>query len=312
MIPIRNLQGQTIGFGGRELPLPKNLITEEELQALEREYKAGKYINSPTSIVFSKKKNLFGIDVAADIAKKEGYVIMVEGYFDVIALYEAGVRNSVASMGTAVTIEQLLLAASLSEQRIIILLFDDDLAGKTAAIRASKLVNKHNMKIQKIQEEMNLSDSSLIDIPLQDQQQQIRLKRASMSDALAYISKQRLTRKDGSRLPSETVFKDCADICQDFTATNVRKIMKEMVKVAREIEDDEESGNDSKHHQYHPSPPQPQSQSQAVSYQQRHDQNDQHLSQERKTTTTRNTPNTSKIYSGTTTSTEEWTYDQMI
>ncbi|MGV0025131.1 DNA primase [Phormidesmis priestleyi] len=119
MIPIHDLQGRVIGFGGRTL-------TDEQ----------PKYLNSPETELFDKGKTLYGLDKArATIAKKDQAAI-VEGYFDVIALHAAGITNTVASLGTALSIEQVRQLLRYTESKRIIFNFDADRAGVQAAERA--------------------------------------------------------------------------------------------------------------------------------------------------------------------------------
>ena len=92
MFPIINTRGKVIGFGGRVLDdgIPK-------------------YLNSPESEIFRKKNNLFGINLTRQEISKEGKAILVEGYMDVISLFQQGVKNVVASLGTALTENQALM-----------------------------------------------------------------------------------------------------------------------------------------------------------------------------------------------------------
>ncbi len=119
MIPIHDLQGRVIGFGGRTL-------TDEQ----------PKYLNSPETELFDKGKTLYGLDQArATIAKKDQAVV-VEGYFDVIALHSAGITNAVASLGTALSATQVRQLLRYSESKRVIFNFDADRAGVQAAERA--------------------------------------------------------------------------------------------------------------------------------------------------------------------------------
>lgn len=241
MIPIRNQEGKVIGFGGRELPLPRNLMTEEELQQLDTESKLkkpiAKYINSPSSVVFTKKKVLFGIDTAAPHCEKEGYVIMVEGYFDVISCYQAGVRNVVASMGTSVTLEQLLLAANLTSSRTVILLLDNDDAGQKAMQRAKGIVDKHHEKVYRLLR----PDGDTLDEEEIQRKHRITLKRASIDDILPYISKYNMETQLGKVYGSESKkLKDCADICEVFPASTARKIIRQIAKTAVSVLDEDQ------------------------------------------------------------------------
>lgn len=124
LFPIRDLQAKVIGFGGRVLD-----------QSLP------KYLNTPETVVFRKGKHFF----ALDRAKKAGArsLIIVEGYFDVIAAHQAGVTNVIATMGTALTGEHLRLIRRWTEN--IILIFDPDEAGARAAMRTAPLFIEEGM-----------------------------------------------------------------------------------------------------------------------------------------------------------------------
>jgi DNA primase len=117
MFPIRNVKGEIVGFGGR-------IIGKGE----------PKYLNSPETPVFSKGNELYGLFEARAAIRSEGAVIVVEGYMDVVGLAQLGVRNAVATLGTATTpthIQKLLRASDK-----IIFSFDGDSAGRRAAWRA--------------------------------------------------------------------------------------------------------------------------------------------------------------------------------
>ncbi|MEA5620311.1 DNA primase [Cronbergia sp. UHCC 0137] len=119
MIPIRDTQGRVIAFGGRTL-------TDEQ----------PKYLNSPETELFSKGKTLFAIDQAKDGISKLDQAVVVEGYFDAIALHAAGINNAVASLGTALSVEQVRLILRYTESKQLVLNFDADKAGTNATERA--------------------------------------------------------------------------------------------------------------------------------------------------------------------------------
>ncbi|NJN57686.1 MAG: DNA primase [Leptolyngbyaceae cyanobacterium SL_5_9] len=119
MIPIHDLQGRVIGFGGRTL-------TDEQ----------PKYLNSPETELFDKGKTLFGLDKARGAIAKQDCAVVVEGYFDVIALHTAGISNVVASLGTALSLAQVRLLLRYTESKQVVLNFDADAAGAKAAERA--------------------------------------------------------------------------------------------------------------------------------------------------------------------------------
>ncbi len=132
MFPICDVRGRVIAFGGRVLDDSKP-----------------KYINSPENIVYSKGRNLFGLNVAkkGDLKK----VLIVEGYMDVISLHQRGITNVVAPLGTALTQQQGWLLRKSSEQ--IILSFDSDEAGLTAKIRALDILQNMGCDLRILQME---------------------------------------------------------------------------------------------------------------------------------------------------------------
>ena len=119
IVPIRDRQGRVIGFGGRSL-----------------DGSDPKYLNSPETEVFEKGKHLFGLDQAANAIRKDDRAVVVEGYFDVIALHAAGVTNAVASLGTALSGQQITQLCRCSDGKRIVLNFDADRAGIRATNRA--------------------------------------------------------------------------------------------------------------------------------------------------------------------------------
>ncbi|MEQ9668256.1 DNA primase [Coleofasciculus sp. G2-EDA-02] len=119
MIPIHDRLGRVIGFGGRSLG--------DELP---------KYLNSPETPLFNKGKTLFALDKAYNAIGDKDQAVVVEGYFDAIALHRVGIQNVVASLGTALSLEQMRQLLRYSESKQIILNFDADKAGTTAAERA--------------------------------------------------------------------------------------------------------------------------------------------------------------------------------
>jgi DNA primase len=119
MIPILDLRGRVIGFGGRTL-------SDEQ----------PKYLNSPETELFDKGNTLYGLDRAKDAISKTDRAVVVEGYFDVIALHAAGIDSAVAALGTALSLAQVKQLAKFTESKQIILNFDADKAGNIAAERA--------------------------------------------------------------------------------------------------------------------------------------------------------------------------------
>ncbi len=119
MVPICDRQGRIIGFGGRSLDGGEP-----------------KYLNSPETEVFEKGKHLFGLDKAVNSIRKDDRAVVVEGYFDVIALHAAGITNAVAALGTALSSQQITQLCRCCDGKRLILNFDTDGAGVRAAQRA--------------------------------------------------------------------------------------------------------------------------------------------------------------------------------
>jgi len=119
MVPICDRQGRIIGFGGRSLDGGEP-----------------KYLNSPETEVFEKGKHLFGLDKAVNAIRKDDRAVVVEGYFDLIALHAAGITNAVAALGTALSSQQITQLCRCCDGKRLILNFDTDGAGVRAAQRA--------------------------------------------------------------------------------------------------------------------------------------------------------------------------------
>lgn len=120
IIPIMDIQGRIIGFGSRSL----------------RSEDQPKYLNSPETPLFDKSKTLFALDKARSNISHADCAVVVEGYFDAIALHEAGIGNAVASLGTAFTQSQLKQLLRFTPSKQVILNFDADNAGNKATERA--------------------------------------------------------------------------------------------------------------------------------------------------------------------------------
>ena len=122
MIPICRDTGSIIAFGGRSL--------EPDQQP--------KYLNSPETPIYSKSRTLYGLNLSKADIRKNGYAVMVEGYFDFAQVYQAGIQRVVASCGTALTPQQAALLHRFTSK--IILSYDPDAAGQGAAERSSELL----------------------------------------------------------------------------------------------------------------------------------------------------------------------------
>lgn len=131
MFPIHSMSGRVLGFGGRILGSDK---------------KVAKYVNSPESEVYHKSKVLYGLFHAKQSIAKEDNCYLVEGYTDVIQMHQKGIKNVVASSGTALTSEQIRLINRLTKN--ITVLFDGDAAGIRASIRGIDLILEQGMNVK--------------------------------------------------------------------------------------------------------------------------------------------------------------------
>ena len=132
MFPIIDVRGNVIGFGGR---------------IMKKNPDAAKYLNSPETLIFNKRKNLFALNLAKK--SKLGYLILVEGYMDAIALHQYGFDCAVASLGTALTEDGANLLSKYTDQ--VVLIYDGDEAGQRAAQRAIPILEKTGLQVKVLQ-----------------------------------------------------------------------------------------------------------------------------------------------------------------
>ncbi len=126
MIPIYDEQGNVIAFGARAIEANQN----------------PKYLNSPDTVLYNKSRILYGIDKAKSEMIQEDYVVIMEGYFDVISAQAAGLKNAVASCGTALTVDHIKLISKYTKSRKIYLAFDTDAAGLKATQRSTEVIKE--------------------------------------------------------------------------------------------------------------------------------------------------------------------------
>ena len=132
MFPIIDVRGNVIGFGGR---------------IIKKDSDAAKYLNSPETLIFNKRKNLFGLNLAKK--SKQGSLILVEGNIDVVSLHQYGFDNAIASLGTSLTEEQAALMTRYTDQ--VILIYDGDKAGQNATQRAIPILEKAGLQVKVLQ-----------------------------------------------------------------------------------------------------------------------------------------------------------------
>jgi DNA primase len=129
IFPVMDIQGKPIAFGGRTL---KN--------------EDAKYINSPETAAYVKGRNLFGLNLTRDDIRRNGFVILVEGFLDLIVPYQFGIRNVAASLGTALTPDQVKLLGRFA--RKVVVNYDGDQAGVQAAKKAIEILLAEDLEVK--------------------------------------------------------------------------------------------------------------------------------------------------------------------
>ncbi len=131
IFPIKSISGRVLGFGGRIIDSNK---------------KIAKYINSPESKIYNKSKILYGIYESKQFIVKDDTCLLVEGYMDVIQLHEHGIKNVLASSGTSLTKDQIILIKRLTPN--IVVLFDGDQAGLSASLRSINMILEEGLNVK--------------------------------------------------------------------------------------------------------------------------------------------------------------------
>ncbi|RKY33680.1 MAG: DNA primase [Candidatus Omnitrophota bacterium] len=137
MFPISNRQGRIVGFGGRVF---------SKLSPHDNNIKQAKYINSPETEIYKKGNILYGFNFSKEFIQQLDYVVVVEGYLDFIVPFQAGFKNIVASLGTAFTLEQILVLKRYTKNVVII--FDADEAGQNATLRSLDVLLDAGMNVK--------------------------------------------------------------------------------------------------------------------------------------------------------------------
>lgn len=141
--PILDIKGQPVAFGGR--------VMDDSLP---------KYMNSPESELYSKSRHLYGLFQGKHAIRERDYVIMVEGYMDVIVCHQAGVQTAVASLGTALTLEQVRLIKRFTHN--VYILYDADKAGEMATLRGLELFLEEGLEVKIVRLEKGHDPDSFI------------------------------------------------------------------------------------------------------------------------------------------------------
>ncbi|MFI5461296.1 MAG: DNA primase [Isosphaerales bacterium] len=152
IFPIHDDRGRTIGFGGRILPEIENKLAAEGKHV-------AKYLNGPETSLFHKRSILYAADLARVASREAGWVAVVEGYTDVIVAHQLGLCNVVGTMGTALGEDHLRALQRLANR--VVLVFDGDEAGRSAADRALELMRSGAMSFSTSRPEQSAADRAL-------------------------------------------------------------------------------------------------------------------------------------------------------
>jgi len=139
IFPIHDPRGRTLGFGGRILP-------EIERSQADSGRRVAKYLNSPETPLFQKRRILYGADLARPAARAGGWVAVMEGYTDVIAAHQVGLSNAVGTLGTALGDDHVAALRGLADRSVLV--FDGDEAGQKAADRSLELFLGHEVDVR--------------------------------------------------------------------------------------------------------------------------------------------------------------------
>ena len=142
MFPLSDDTGRVIAFSGR--------LWREQAEGTKPQ---GKYKNSRSTLLFNKSYELYHLDKAKQIAKKNHELYLMEGFMDVIAAYRAGIENAVASMGTALTREHVAHLSKFTKK--VILAYDGDKAGRLATAKALEVLEKQEVEVVQIPDQMD-------------------------------------------------------------------------------------------------------------------------------------------------------------
>jgi DNA primase len=131
MFPIFSESNRVIGFGARKV-FPDDTVE-------------GKYINSPETKIYNKSKILYGLNFSRKAIKENGFAILVEGYMDLISIFQSGIDNVIASSGTSLTSLQVKILSRYTNE--IVIVYDADIAGQSAARRGIELILENNLNV---------------------------------------------------------------------------------------------------------------------------------------------------------------------
>lgn len=202
MFPIITQTENFVGFGGR--------VLDDSLP---------KYINSSESLVFKKSNIFYGLNQSAKYVRTKGYVVVVEGYMDFIALYSRGVRNVVATLGTALTPGHAKLISRYSSK--LVLLFDGDNAGQTAARKSLKILLEAKLLPKSVVLPNKMDpDDYITEKGAEDFQKQI----ANSEDLFLIVMKEKLEGYSGAATEKVSIIEELTPIMQSVKHRGLKEL----------------------------------------------------------------------------------------
>jgi DNA primase len=228
IFPIHDLHGRTLGFGGRILP-----ATEQKLADLGKG--VAKYLNSPETRLFQKRRTLYAADLARAAARQAGWVAVVEGYTDVIAAHQAGLANVVGTLGTALGDAHVRALRQLADR--VVLVFDGDQAGQSAADRALEFFLGQEVDVRVLTLPENLDPCDFL---LREGADEFRLLVDRSVDPLSFALNRAIARFDvasveGARLAADWVLELLARVPTSNRAGLDLKLAKSLDTLARRL-----------------------------------------------------------------------------
>lgn len=202
MFPILSHTGKFIGFGARKL------YDDDSIE--------GKYINSPETSLYNKSQVLYGLFHAKDAIRKEDVALLVEGYMDLLALFQVGIQNVVASSGTALTEQQLQLLSRYTKN--LYLVFDADVAGSSATLRGIDLALERNFNVSVVTLPENEDPDSFI------QKNGVQAFRDRVNHAQSWIN-----------FKAQQLFETSETLSPEQKASAIRTLIQTIAKVPDEL-----------------------------------------------------------------------------
>ena len=184
IFPILDIKSRPIAFGGRLLPSGPG-GKEEDL---------AKYVNSPETPIYTKGRNLFGLDLSREAIREKDFAVVVEGYLDLITPYQGGLKNIVASLGTALTYEQARLLKRHTHN--VVMLYDGDSAGELATLRSLDIFIEEGMNVKVVSLPKGFDPDSFVCEKGIDKLQEIVEEADNLFDYKLSVLKQRYGLKD--------------------------------------------------------------------------------------------------------------------